>query len=346
MKRDFKSCMLYSLFGLPIFLLSFIAIIYFANCGFSADCSQASLPGIIHTPIPTLIPATLPVQGAVESSTAQMKCTVTARTILSSWVNSGFSETNSFQFTDVKGNRCQATFTDVQPLFSEGNLWYSGALACAQCHNSDVAKASANMDLSSYQGILAGGKRTSPDAKGEDILGGGNWDQSKLNDMLFISQKMPFGRPPGAVAQDGPTIQAGTLVSSTVTITETPAAGGVARPSNPGGPGDAINLTGDSSTGQEVFAENCQVCHGAQGKDNVNNPGSDDGTVPSLNPIDSTMVSSDDKTFAYNIDLFLQNGSTPAGTNPTFSMPAWGTQGTLTQQQIADVIAYVISLNK
>src|SRR4030042_5712555 len=53
MKRDFKSCMLYALFGLPIFLLLFIGVIYFANCGFSTDCSQASLPGIIHTPIPS-----------------------------------------------------------------------------------------------------------------------------------------------------------------------------------------------------------------------------------------------------------------------------------------------------
>jgi len=28
------------------------------------------------------------------------------------------------------------------------------------------------------------------------------------------------------------------------------------------------------------------------------------------------------------------------------TMPAWGSEGGLTQQQIADVIAYIISLNK
>jgi mono/diheme cytochrome c family protein len=65
-----------------------------------------------------------------------------------------------------------------------------------------------------------------------------------------------------------------------------------------------------------------------------------------LNPIDSSLISSDYQTFAYNLDLFLQNGSTPAGVNPTFTMPAWGANGSLTQQQIADVIAYVINLNK
>lgn len=214
MKLDFKSCMLSSLFGLPIFLLAFIVIIYLSNCGFSADCSHASLPGIIHTPIPTLIPATLQAQGVNTSASTQIKCAVTARTLLSSWVNAGFSEKEPFQFIDLKGSTCQATFVDVKPLFTEGNLWYSGALACAQCHNSDVAKASSNMDLSSYQGILAGGKRLTPDAMGEDILGGGNWEQSKLNDMLFISKKMPFGRPPGAVPEDGPTILAGTPIQS------------------------------------------------------------------------------------------------------------------------------------
>ena len=209
MKLDFKSCMLYAVFGLPIFLLLFIGILYVANCGFSTDCSQASLPAIIHTPIPTLIPATLPSAGEVRPVAAQTKCTVTARTLLSAWVSAGYKETEPFQFNDLKGNTCQATFTDVMPLFTDANLWYSGALACSQCHHADISYASANMDMSSYEGVLAGGKRTSPEAAGEDILGGGNWELSKLNDMLFIAQQMPFGRPPGAVAEDGPTILAG-----------------------------------------------------------------------------------------------------------------------------------------
>jgi mono/diheme cytochrome c family protein len=120
----------------------------------------------------------------------------------------------------------------------------------------------------------------------------------------------------------------------------------IARPSNPGGPGDAVNLTGDAASGAQIFQTNCVPCHGPEGKQGVPNPGSDDGSVPPLNPIDPTMVSSDYKTFASNIDLFVQHGSTPAGTNPAISMPAWGDKNALTQQQIADVIAYVISLNK
>jgi hypothetical protein len=346
MKRDFKAIMLYLIFGLPIFLLLFIVALYVGFCGFSTDCSQASLPQIIHTPIPTLIPATLPAAvGKVEA--LQAKCTVTARTLLSAWVSSGYHETDPFQFLDANSNTCLATFSDVNMLFTEANLWYKGALACASCHNSDIATASANMDLSSYAGILAGGKRSSPSAKGEDILGRGVWEESILNDMLFIKQLMPFGRPSGAVAPDGPTIQAGLPVTTVnATPTEAPAGSEVARPSNTGESGMAINLTGDPQSGEQIFVNNCQVCHGLEGKGGVLNPGSTDGTVPPLNPIDPTLVSPDYKTFAYNLDLFIQNGSIPAGVSPVNEMPAWGARKVLSQQQIADVIAYIINLNQ
>jgi hypothetical protein len=68
--------------------------------------------------------------------------------------------------------------------------------------------------------------------------------------------------------------------------------------------------------------------------------------VPTLNPIDPTLKSPVPALFAYNLDLFLEHGSTPAGPSPAKSMPAWGDSGGLTPQQIADAIAYLISLNK
>src|SRR5512143_3202937 len=71
----------------------------------------------------------------------------------------------------------------------------------------------------------------------------------------------------------------------------------VAKPSNPGGPGEAVNLTGDATAGATVYVDECEKCHGTEGKVGVQNPGSADGTVPPLNPIDSTMVSPDAKTF-------------------------------------------------
>ena len=142
----------------------------------------------------------------------------------------------------------------------------------------------------------------------------------------------------------------------TSTFTPTPQEGGtlatatagssIPRPSNPGGPGQAISLTGDANSGKDIFANNCAVCHNAEGKGGNPNPGSTRGTIPALNPIDPALKSSDYKTFATNLDLFIEHGSTPQGTSPAFSMPKWGDLGLLQPQQIADVIAYVISLNK
>lgn len=119
-----------------------------------------------------------------------------------------------------------------------------------------------------------------------------------------------------------------------------------ARPSNAGGPGEAINLTGDPKAGEKIFNDICVACHGPQGKGGIPNPGSTDTTVPPLNPIDPTIKSSDYKTFATNLDLFIEHGSTPEGPNPLRSMLPFGDHKTLSPQQIADVIAYIISLNQ
>ncbi len=119
----------------------------------------------------------------------------------------------------------------------------------------------------------------------------------------------------------------------------------VPKPSNAGGPGPALQLTGDAAAGATVFTANCVACHGDQGKGGVVNAGSTDGTVPPLNPIDEALKDPDKKVFAQNIDLFIEHGSTPEGTSPALSMLPFGDNKTLTPQQIADVIAYVISLN-
>ncbi len=129
---------------------------------------------------------------------------------MSAWVNAGYPEKDVFEFTDLFGATCEATFADVDILFTEGNLWYQGALGLHHLPQRKFGQPLLlEMDLSSYAGIVAGSRRTSPDAKGNDILGGGIWDKAKLNDVLFISKQMPFGRPTGAVAEDGPTILTG-----------------------------------------------------------------------------------------------------------------------------------------
>ncbi len=333
------------------------SIVYISACGFSFNC-QRGRPAVSGTPIPTLAAATLPAPDFSVGSPTFTRCRIAAVDLLGAWVSAGYADTIPFTFTDTDGKTCEANFNDdVLPLFVEGNLWYPGALACASCHQPDLTIASAQLDLSSYEGILMGSLRKSPDTKGEDILGGGNWEQSKLYEVLYVKKSEPLGRPPDLPAE-GPVLFAGLegqgssgAMAEAGTPTPVAVAAGnegdqIARPSNPGGPGEAVNLTGDASSGTQIFQTNCIPCHGPQGAQGVPNPGTEDGTVPVLNPIDATMVSSDYKTFASNIDLFIQHGSTPAGPNPSISMPAWGDQGALTQQQIADVIAYLISLNQ
>lgn len=147
--------------------------------------------------------------------------------------------------------------------------------------------------------------------------------------------------PPPATATQG--------ADALPTESETHVAGDkpdIARPSNPGGPGPAIGLTGNVDSGKAIYVANCQTCHGAEGVGGNPNSGTADETIPALNPIDPSMVNSDYQTFATNIDLFIEHGSTPDGTVPNFLMPAWGDTGALQPQQIADVIAYIISLNK
>jgi S-disulfanyl-L-cysteine oxidoreductase SoxD len=147
---------------------------------------------------------------------------------------------------------------------------------------------------------------------------------------------LPSDTPPAAAPTEG--------TEAAVPETQEPA-GDIARPSNPGGPGKAVSLTGSASAGQATFTQICAACHGPNGTQGIANPGSNDGSVPPLNPIDDTIVSPDHKVFATNIDLFIEHGSTPEGSGPQVKMPAFGDTQILTPQQIADVIAYVISLN-
>jgi len=105
-------------------------------------------------------------------------------------------------------------------------------------------------------------------------------------------------------------------------------------------PGSAVNLTGDPVAGKAVFTANCAKCHGDEGKSGISNPGSADETVPGLNPIDPGFNTVE------SMDLVIQHGSEPEGNAPSLQMAAYGDKNLLTQQQIADVIAYVLSLNK
>ena len=209
MQDDVKK-LIYTLLGLFIVVLVlWIGFVYVSGCGFSLDCEKgATLPD--RTPVPTLIPASMPLFIA-DSSSLKISCQITAVQLIGAWVKAGYSDTDPFTFTDINGQDCIGSFSDdVQPLFLEGNLWYSGAPACTTCHNPTLNVATAGMDLSTLAGMIAGSRRTSPDSQGNDIFGGGVWEESLLYKQLYLDRVMPQGRPPDVPAE-GPIIFAGSL---------------------------------------------------------------------------------------------------------------------------------------
>jgi ubiquinol-cytochrome c reductase cytochrome b subunit len=109
--------------------------------------------------------------------------------------------------------------------------------------------------------------------------------------------------------------------------------------------GDAAHIIGGSRRGAALFANYCSRCHGAKGAGGLPNPGSEDGQVPELNPIDRSLYNNDPKVFAAGIDRFIQHGSVPAGKNPAVSMPPFGDSNTLTQPEIANIEAYIMGMN-
>jgi hypothetical protein len=173
-------------------------------------CYSYSVSGRMFTPVPTLPPAEMPdpLEKAALAGAAAIRCKVRAVDLLGAWVTAGIPEEDAFSFTSEDGEACTATFyEDVQSLFQESNLWFEGAAACVSCHYSDLENAFQRMDLSSYEGILAGAQRESADAVGMDILGGGVWEDSRLYEML-ITKQMPLDRPQDT-NEKGPLIYAG-----------------------------------------------------------------------------------------------------------------------------------------
>lgn len=178
--------------ALTVFLvgvLVWVGIVFVNACGMSLDCSRGNvLPET--TPIPTMIPATLPAMEAEPApAAASDECHVSGVDLIGAWVEAGASDAEAFQFEDANGQTCEATFEDVKPLFVSANLWYSGSLSCASCHSVDLAVSPAQLDMSSYEGILAGSRRADDAPKGTDILGGGNWKSSLL--YQFIAEAHP-----------------------------------------------------------------------------------------------------------------------------------------------------------
>jgi hypothetical protein len=177
-----------------------------------SGCYSYTVPNRIFTPVPTLIPvSTLNPLALAAGGAVHVECPIRPVDLLGAWVGAGIPETDSFEFTSEEGQTCTASYpNDVEKVFNESNLWFEGSPACISCHHSDLDTALQRMDLSSYAGILAGSQRPSAEETGNDILGGGDWEESRLHFML-INKLMPPGRPDDS-HEKGPVIFAGNPV--------------------------------------------------------------------------------------------------------------------------------------
>ncbi len=167
-------------------LLAWVAVVYVSSCGVTLACKQGTLP-VERTPIPTMLPASLPALGS-ERQTDGESCRIVAVDLIAAWVSANSPETEAFEVVDANGVNCEATFADAALLFNEPNIWNSGSAACASCHVADVAASPAQLDLTTYAGVMSGSRRADAESKGTDILGGGSWEKSLLYESLATSK--------------------------------------------------------------------------------------------------------------------------------------------------------------
>jgi mono/diheme cytochrome c family protein len=364
---DFRKITYGVLIGFILMIVVWISFLTFTGCGFKPNCAGA-VPTAERTSIPTLVPATLPGPARQLGAATLPAAAPSAGTAVA-----GGQETAEPAEEVARPSNAGGPGPAVSLAGDAASGQQIFATNCQICHNtagkggnpnpgsedgtvpplnpidptlvsSDPKTFATNLDLFVEHGSTPAG----PNPTFSMIA----WGDKKLLNPQQIADVIAYVmslNPVTAVAQPPAAAPTGAkpvaTASAASTATLGAAAGGIARPSNPGGPGEAVGLTGDANSGRQLFVTNCQTCHNTEGKGGNPNPGSADGTIPALNPVDTTLVSSDYKTFATNLDLFIEHGSTPSGPNPTFSMLAWGDKKLMTPQQIADVIAYVISLN-
>lgn len=188
MKDDVRKYIFTTLIVFVLGVVVWLGFLFINACGFTLTCGRGVAP-VERTPIPTLFPATLPaMQTGNGQAAVSEQCRVAAVDLIGAWVSAGSSETDTFQFTDLNGQSCASTFAEVKPLFVESNLWVAGSLSCVSCHSVDVAISPAQLDLSSYAGIISGSRRADAESKGTDILGAGKWAGSLLYEFLSTSK--------------------------------------------------------------------------------------------------------------------------------------------------------------
>lgn len=101
----------------------------------------------------------------------------------------------------------------------------------------------------------------------------------------------------------------------------------------------STTMFGNANDGLKVYKSNCMTCHGAytapKGTGNVTSADPESAADPGMYDINPAI-------FARNLDAMIQHGSKPKEAAPMV-MPAWGDSKALSQKQIADVEAWILS---
>ncbi len=210
---DFKKIIYGVLVAFAAVIVIWVGYAFLSSCGFDPSCRKGQLL-VEYTPVPTLSAFHISTSPKTGGAGKFDKCEVKAMDLLGAWVDAGHPETDPFSFADVNGNPCEGAFNaDIFPLLNENQVWFPASLSCTSCHNTAFTEGLGGLDLTSYAGILAGSGRASADvATGQDILGGGNWKNSKLFQSLSLTENIPLGHPPLDYPASGLIVYAGVHV--------------------------------------------------------------------------------------------------------------------------------------
>ncbi len=135
----------------------------------------------------------------IAAPTDKTGAAIKAVDLLGSWTEAGVPESDVFTYTGRDGNSYEATFeVDILPLFTENGIWFDGQQACTGCHFANSENSYHEMDLSTYEGIMAGGDVLSEPPGvplfGQSEVGASDydWGHSKLRERLR-NNRMPPG---------------------------------------------------------------------------------------------------------------------------------------------------------
>jgi mono/diheme cytochrome c family protein len=142
--------------------------------------------------------------------------------------------------------------------------------------------------------------------------------------MIWRAMRLPKGLKLSAlVALAVPVLVAFTAISTLADSSPSPSPAG-----------SAAALPGDPAKGAALYATNCQTCHGAS---------LEGGIGAKLSPIDKLTGVANPLDPAFLISIITNGRSPQAGDPKQTPMPAKGGNDKLTDQDIKDLAAYIIS---